>query len=175
MSGFARLCFGIACLVAASAATAAPASVEFDGNTLQRLRSGNAGLDHFTEYGRKTGDVAETLTIRFVTSKAPFKAQVGDLVKSIKAKNPGVKLKVMERPNTQDVLISYLADRPNSNVSLMLWRMTASGESVLATIYQMDFDIGDEDAKERVTGHTAERTLAGFDAAKIRDLVSGTP
>ena len=54
----------------------------------------------------------------------------------------------------------------------MLWRMTATNEKVVAAIYQMDFDIGDEDAKERVIKHTAERALAAYDSGKILELVS---
>lgn len=154
------------------ASMAALASVDFDGNTLQRLRLGNAGNDRFGEYGRKRDGVAETLTVRLISEPASFEAQVGQLVKSIKAKNPRAKLKVLQRPNTKDVIISYLADRENSNVSLMLGRMTATAQKVVATIYQMDFDIEDDKAKERVTSHTAERALAGYDAAKILDLLS---
>src|SRR6266508_3884538 len=44
------------------ASSAAPLSLDFGGSTLQRLRSGNAGSDRFTEYGRKSDRVAETLT-----------------------------------------------------------------------------------------------------------------
>jgi hypothetical protein len=38
----------------------------------------------------------------------------------------------------------------------------------------MDFDIGDEDARERVIEHSAERVLAAYDSGKILDLVSET-
>jgi hypothetical protein len=94
----------------AGASVAAPASLDFGGSTLQRLRSGNAGSDRFTEYGRKNDGVAETPT-------------------------------------------------------------AASGK-VVATIYQMVFDISDEDAKERVIKHTAERAPAAYDSEKILELVS---
>ena len=39
-------------------------------------------------------------------------------------------------------------------------------------IYQMDFDIEDDKAKDRIVGHVAERALAAYDAAKLRELVS---
>jgi len=152
------------------ASNAAPLSLDFAGSTLQRLREGNAGSDRFTEYGRKNDGVAETLTVRVVSDTTPFEAQVGKLVKSIKADNP----KAKQRPNARDVLISYLADRPNSNVSLMLWRMSAPDAKVVATIYRMDFDIEDEDARERVVKHIAERALAAYDSTKILELVSDT-
>jgi hypothetical protein len=160
--------------LACSAANAAPLSLDFAGSTLQRLRAGNAGSDRFTEYGRKDDRVAETLTVRVVSDTSPFEAQVGKLVKSIKADNPNTKVHILQRPNAKDVLISYLSDRANSNVSLMLWRMSATGAKIVATIYRMDFDIEDEDAKERVIKHTAERALAAFDSGKILELVSGT-
>jgi hypothetical protein len=156
----------------ASASIAAPTSLDFGGSTLQRLRAGNTGSDRFTEYGSKNDGVPETLTVRIISEATPFEAQVGKLVKTIRAKNPTAKISVLQRPNARDVIISCLADRPNSNVSYMLWRMTAANERVVAAIYQMDFDIGDEDAKERVIKHTAERALAAYDSVKILELVS---
>jgi hypothetical protein len=45
---------------------------------------------------------------------------------------------------------------------MTLSRMTAASAKVVATIYQMDFDIADEDAKERVVKRTAERALAAY-------------
>ena len=36
----------------------------------------------------------------------------------------------------------------------------------------MDFDIEDDKAKDRIVGHVAERALAAYDAAKLRELVS---
>jgi hypothetical protein len=158
--------------LAAGASIAAPTSLDFGGNTLLRLRTGNTGSDRFTEYGSKNDGVAETLTVRMISEATPFEAQVGKLVKTIRANNPKAKISVLQRPNARDVIISYLADRPNSNVSFMLWRMTATNEKVVAAIYQMDFDIGDEDAKERVIKHTAERALAAYDSGKILELVS---
>ena len=86
---------------------------------------GNAGSDRFIEYGRKNDGVAETLTVRAISDPAPFDTQVGKLVKSIKAGNPNTKVHILQRPNAKDVIISYLTDRANSNVSLMLWRMSA--------------------------------------------------
>ena len=160
--------------LACSAANAAPLSLDFAGNTLQRLRAGNAGNDRFTEYGRKSDGVAETLTVRVVSDTTPFEAQVGKLVKSIKAGNPNAKLHILQRPNAGDVIISYLADRPHSNVSLMLWRMSATGAKIVAAIYRMDFDIEDETARERVVKHVAERALAVYEPAKILELVSDT-
>jgi hypothetical protein len=153
---------------------AAPLSLDFAGSTLQRLRAGNAGSDRFTEYGRKNDGVAETLTVRTISDSTPFEAQVGKLVKSIKADNPKAKVHILQRPNAKDVIISYLPDRANSNVSLMLWRMSATDAKIVATIYRMDFDIEDESAKERVIKHTAERTLAAYDSGKILELVSDT-
>ena len=50
--------------------------------------------------------------------------------------------------------------------------MSATDGKIVATVYQMDFDIGDEDAKQRVIKHTAERTLAAYDSGKILELVS---
>ena len=158
--------------LACSAANAAPLSLDFAGNTLQRLRAGNAGNDRFTEYGRKSDGVAETLTVRVVSDTTPFEAQVGKLVKSIKADNPNTKVHILQRPNAKDVIVSYLSDRANSNVSLMLWRMSAMNEKVVAAIYRMDFDIEDENAKERVIKHVAERALAAYDSGKILELVS---
>ena len=155
-------------------ANAAPLSLDFAGSTLQRLRTGNAGSDRFTEYGRRNDGIAETLTVRAISDATPFEAQVGKLIKSIKAGNPNAKLHILQRPNAKDVLISYLADRANSNVSLMLWRMSATDSKMVATIYRMDFDIEDEGAKERVVKHTAERALAAFDSGKILELVSDT-
>jgi hypothetical protein len=156
----------------AGASIAAPSSLDFAGSTLQRMRSGNAGSDRFTEYGRKNDGVAETLTVRMISDASPFEAQVGRLVKSIRADNPKTKISVLQKPDAKDVIISYLADRPNSNVSLMLWRMSAADGKIVATIYQMDFDIGDEDARERVIKHAAERALAAYDPGKILELVS---
>jgi hypothetical protein len=152
--------------------TAAPLSLDFAGSTLQWMRSGNAGSDRFTEYGRKNDGVAETLTVRTISDTAPFDAQVGKLIKSIKADNPKAKLHVLQRPNAKDVIASYLADRPNSNVSLIVWRMIAADAKIVATIYRMDFDIEDEDARERVVKHAAERALAAYDPSKLRELVS---
>src|SRR5437879_10468471 len=103
---------------------AAPASLDFAGSTLQRLRSGNAGSDRFTEYGRKNDGVAETLTVRVISEATPFEAQVGKLVKTIRANNPKTKISVLQKPNAKGVIISYLADGANSNVSFILWRMT---------------------------------------------------
>lgn len=154
------------------ASNAAPMSLEFGGSTLQRLRSGNAGSDRFTEYGRKNDGVAKTLTVRVISESTPFEAQVGKLVKKIRADNPRTRIGVLQKPNATDVIIYYLADGAKSNVSFMLWRMTAASEKVVATIYQMDFDIGDEDAKERVSKNTAERVLAAYDSKKILGLVS---
>ncbi|CAN7588796.1 hypothetical protein LJR220_005394 [Bradyrhizobium sp. LjRoot220] len=151
---------------------AAPLSLDFAGNTLQRLRAGNAGSDRFIEYGRKNDGVAETLTVRAISDPAPFETQVGKLVKSIKADNPKAKLHILQRPNGKDVLISYLSDRTNSNVSLMAWRISATDAKIVAAIYRMDFDIEDEDARERVVKHTAERALAAYDSGKIFELVS---
>jgi hypothetical protein len=129
-------------------------SLEFGGSTLQRLRSGNAGSDRFTEYGRKNDGVAKTLTVRVISESTPFEAQVGKLVKKSRADNPRTRIGVLQKPNATDVIIYYLADGAKANVSFMLWRMTAaSGKSRPST--EMDFDIGDEDAKERVIGHTA--------------------
>jgi hypothetical protein len=54
----------------------------------------------------------------------------------------------------------------------MLWRMSAADTKIVATIYRMDFDIEDEDAKERVVKHVAERALAAYDSRKILELVS---
>ncbi|MBR1143900.1 hypothetical protein [Bradyrhizobium sp. AUGA SZCCT0431] len=156
------------------ASNAAPLSLDFAGSALQRLRSGNAGSDRFVEYGRNNDGVAERLTVRAISDPAPFEAQVGKLVKSIKADNPKAKLHILQRPNAKDVIISYLADRANSNVSLMLWRVSATDAKIVAAIYRMDFDIEDEDAKERVVKHTAERALAAYDSAKFLDLVSNT-
>ena len=51
-------------------------------------------------------------------------------------------------------------------------RMSATDGKIVATIYQLDFDIGDEDVKQRVIKHTAERTLAAYDSGKILELVS---
>ena len=156
----------------AGASVAAPASLDFGGSTLQRLRAGNAGSDRFTEYGRKNDGFAETLTVRMISEATPFEAQVGKLVKTIRTNNRKARISVLQKPNANDVIISYLADQPNSNVSFMLWRMTAASGKVVATIYQMDFDVGDEDAKERVIKHTAERALAAYDLEKILELVS---
>ena len=156
----------------AGVSVAAPTSLDFGGNTLQRLRAGNTSSDRFTEYGRKNDGVAETLTVRMISQATPFEAQVGKLVKTIRTKNPTAKISVLQRPDARDVIISYLADGANSNVSYMLWRMTATNEKVVAAIYQMDFDIGDEDAKERVIKHTAERALAAYDTVKILELIS---
>ena len=155
-----------------AASSAAPLSLDFAGNTLQRVRAGHAGNDRFTEYGRKSDGIAETLTVRAVSDTTPFEAQVGKLVKSIKADNPTAKVHVLQRPNAKDVMISYLADRPNSNVSLMLWRMSATDAKVIATIYRMDFDIEDESARERVLKHTAERALVAYESRKLLDLIS---
>jgi hypothetical protein len=156
------------------ASNAAPLSLDFAGSTLQRLRAGNAGSDRFTEYGRKNDGVGETLTVRVVSDTTPFEAQVSKLVKSIKADNPKAELHILQRPNARDVIISYLADRPNSNVSLRLWRMNATDAKIVAAIYRMDFDIEDEDARERVVKHVAERALAAYDSGKILELVSDT-
>jgi hypothetical protein len=38
----------------------------------------------------------------------------------------------------------------------------------------MDFDIEDEDAKERVVKQVAEQTLAAYEVGKILELVSDT-
>ena len=167
-----RLFIAAALALTAGSAIAAPTSLDFGGSTLQRLRTGNTGSDRFTEYGRKNDGVTETLTVRMISEATAFEAQVSKLVKTIRARNPAAKINVLQKPNARDVIISYLADGANSNVSLMLWRMTAANDKVVATIYQMDFDIGDEDAKERVIKHTAERTLAAYDAEKILELVS---
>jgi hypothetical protein len=55
-----------------------------------------------------------------------------------------------------------------------LWRMSATDTNVVAAIYRMDFDIEDEDAKERVVKQVAEQTRAAYEAAKILELVSDT-
>ena len=156
------------------ASNAAPLSLDFAGNNLQRLRAGSAGSDRFTEYGRNSDGVAETLTVRVISDTTPFEAQVGKLVKSIKADNPNTKVHVLQRPNAKDVIVSYLSDRANSNVSLMLWRMSATDAKVVAAIYRMDFDIEDENARERVVKHVAERALAAYGSGKILELVSDT-
>src|SRR5437588_11338067 len=74
---------------------AAPASLDFAGSTLQRLRSGNAGSDRFIEYGRKNDGVAETLTARVISEATPFEAQGGKVVKTISANNPNTKISVL--------------------------------------------------------------------------------
>jgi hypothetical protein len=55
-----------------------------------------------------------------------------------------------------------------------LRRMSATDTNVVATIYRMDFDIGDEDARERVVKHIAERAPAAYDSGTILELVSDT-
>jgi hypothetical protein len=169
---FRGLFIAAALTLTCGASIAAPTSLDFGGSTLQRLRASNTSSGRFTEYGRKNDEVAETLTVRMIAEATPFEVQVGKLVKTIRANNPKAKISVLQRPNAKDVIVSYLADRPNSNVSYMLWRMTATNEKVVAAIYQMDFDIGDEDAKERVIKHTAERALAAYDSVKMLELVS---
>src|SRR5689334_8615314 len=99
-----RLLIAAVLALASGAANAAPLSLDFAGSTLQRLRTGNAGSDRFTEYGRKSDGVVETFTVRVVSDPMPFEAQVGKLVKSIKADNPNTKVHVLQRPNAKDVI-----------------------------------------------------------------------
>jgi hypothetical protein len=155
----------------ACAAQAAPNAVTFDGNTLQQLRSGSTGVDRFAEYGRRGDKLSETLTVRTLGDRAPFKTQMQKLVASIRKFNPQVKLNVLQRSGSDDVMISYLSDLKGTKVSLTLWRLAALEDKAVAAVYQMDFDIDDEDAKDRVTAHAAERALVTFAPADIAGLV----
>jgi hypothetical protein len=161
----------LALCVAGSTAQAAAGVVSFGGNSLQQLRHGT-GTDRFAEYGRRADQLSETLTVRLLADRAPFKAQVATLVASIRKANPKVKLKVLQRNNSDDVMISYLGDLGGTRVSQVLWRLAALGDRSVTAIYQMDFDIYDEDAKDRVTAHAAERALVTFAPADIARLVA---
>jgi hypothetical protein len=88
-----------------------PASFEFAGGDLQRLRAGNASQGSFEEYGRRLDGVSETLTIKLLSDGSTFKDQVGGLIRSIKARNPQAKVRVLEKPNTDDVIVVYLPIR----------------------------------------------------------------
>ena len=48
----------------------------FDGHTLPQLGAGNVGSDRFTEYGRQSGNVSETLTVRSLSDQGPFDAKI---------------------------------------------------------------------------------------------------
>ena len=69
------------------------------------------------------------------------------------------------------VRIRRRLDGAGSGIVLIAMSIIALGK-IVATIYQMDFDIGDEDTKERVIKHAAERALAAYDSGKILELVS---
>lgn len=170
-SRFRATMIALALYVAGNTALAAAPAVSFDGNSLQQLRHGATGTDRFAEYGRRADQLSETLTVRLLADRAPFKAQVATLVASIRKANPKVKLKVLQRNNSDDVMISYLGDSGGTRVSLVVWRLAGLGDRSVAAIYQMDFDIYDEDAKDRVTAHAAERALVAFAPADIARLV----
>jgi len=151
---------------------AAPGAVSFGGSTLHQLRGGSTGADRFAEYGRRDDKVSETLTVRSISDRTPFKTQVQTLVASIRKTNPIGKVSVLPRQGSDDVMISYLGDRGGLHVSLVVWRLAALDERVVAAIYQMDFDIDNKDAKDRVNALAAERALVTFAPADIAKLVA---
>jgi hypothetical protein len=165
----------IACLSTTVVALAGSASFEFAGADLQRLRAGNAGQGQFVEYGRRLDGVSETLTIKLLSDGSTFKDQVGGLIRTIKARNPQVKVRVLEKPNTDDVIVVYLPIREGSATTLILWRLSVVDGHVISSIYQMDFDIDNDDAKDRVIARSAEHALARLDTATIANLLSNTP
>ena len=99
------------------ASNAAPMSLEFGGSTLQRLRSGNAGSDRFTEYGRKNDGVAKTLTVRVISDdllrsrrrSASWSRRSGPTIPG-----PGSASCKSRTPRTSSSTISPMAQNPMS-------------------------------------------------------------
>jgi hypothetical protein len=54
----------------------------------------------------------------------------------------------------------------------MLLRLAALNERVITASYQMDFDIHDETARDRINALVAERALVAFVPADIARLVA---
>jgi hypothetical protein len=82
---------------------------------------------------------------------------------------------VLENPNAEDVILVHLPILEGSATSLILWRLTTVEGKVITSIYRMDFDIDNDEAKDRVIARSAEHALAKLDTATIANLLSNTP
>lgn len=170
--GFRALIASLALGLGANAAQAAPNAVSFGGNTLQQLRSGSEGLDRFTEYGRRDPNLSETLMVRSLEDRVPFRTKMERLVASIRKDNPQVKLDVRGRAGRDDVVFVYLADHKGPKTSMVMWRVAAVGDRVVAATYQIDFEDGNAAARKRVDSQAAARSLVKFTPADFARLVA---
>ena len=155
----------------AGAAQAEPRTFGFDGQTLTESRKGTERDGAFVEFTRRKDDTRELLLIRSIGNRT-VKDELKALVADIRKRNPGVKLRMLEKSGGSDVMVVYLLTPEKGDPSLVLWRLTQSGTGLVAAIYRIDFSLDDEDAKERVMNRSPEQAFARLDPAELQRLLA---
>ena len=82
-----------------------------------------------------------------------------------------MQLRVFERTKGSDIMMLYLLTPDRGDPSLVLWRLFQSDANVIATVYRLDFDLDDDEAKAKVMDHSAERAFARLDGSALSDLL----
>lgn len=158
------------CLIWATTVQAAPRTFTFDGQTLSEHRRGFDKGDAFAEFTRQQDGAREMLLIRSIVA-GRVQEQAKLAIADIRSHHPSVRLRVLEKSGGNDLMISYLLTPDKGDPSLVIWRLSQSGPGLMVVIYQLDFSLDDEDAKERVTKHSAELALSRLDPAELKQLL----
>ena len=68
-------------------------------------------------------------------------------------------------------MVVYLLTPAAGDSSLVLWRLFQEKGGVVSTVYQLDFDIDNEEAKARDIKHTAETAFFKLKTQTLSDLL----
>ena len=152
-----------------AAAAAVPQEVAFDGSRLTRATSPQPARS-VSYRSAADPDFAERVDFRSVDAP-DFSAALKSMIAEIRRAHPGVKLRMLQHGDAEDMLVSFIAFAGDKGV-YSARRLSRTLGGLVAIVYQADFTLGlmDDDQKLKITAHTAETAVATFDAARARAL-----
>lgn len=147
----------------------------FNGSDLRRVSDAGPGVLFRSQ---ADPDFVETVAIRKIEAGSGFSAAVRALVARAKSDSHGAKLKMLERPNADDVIVIYLADTTSNKVIYKAERLSGAlgGSNLLSMSYAADFEAGNiDDDQENKIKRTAADALAKFEIGSVGSLLEIKP
>ena len=174
------LAFLASLLLATLPAVAEPHAITFGGEryvqAFQDTKPGGHLLVEFVRAGETVETWRKLVTIhRFPAGANDPKPMVGSLVRMLKQSYPDVRYKIVEKPETREVMIDFLIGAPGSEVvefHVFKYAPHASGQGLVAFQFAQRFELGkDTGAEFAKVRHASLAEATGVDTASLDALL----